>query len=283
MSKKKNNQDLLLRQAGERSPRYSIFTRVLQQAMLPVALVSDLVCYIGATSYVFNESLASYLPIALVGTAALDIPMSMAGELACQLLPKGKVSRRRWMQVAGLMAVFLISYIAYLFLLTAQLEELNTPNPLPLYGRCLLPAITSGLCFCASYQANPAGQRAALLEHQMIELQQEISLVSAEVQRGQEALAHFDQNVFDALQLQCALRQAELAEMEECGKLRAMLLEALPSQEAVKAFLMDEQLEADIAHQANEIRGGVHPMPVPEPIDRQDITDQAETPLAFPA
>ena len=84
MFKNKTKQDLLLRQAGERAPHYSIFTRVLKQLMLPVALISDLVCYITVSHNTFNEGLASYLPIALVGTAALDIPMSMAGELACQ-------------------------------------------------------------------------------------------------------------------------------------------------------------------------------------------------------
>lgn len=88
MSKNKTKQDLLLRQAGERAPHYSIFTRVLKQLMLPVALISDLVCYITVSHNTFNEGLASYLPIALVGTAALDIPMSMAGELACRQLPQ---------------------------------------------------------------------------------------------------------------------------------------------------------------------------------------------------
>ena len=98
MSKNKTKQDLLLRQAGERAPHYSIFTRVLKQLMLPVALISDLVCYITVSHNTFNEGLASYLPIALVGTAALDIPMSMAGELACRQLPQ-KASRRRWISV----------------------------------------------------------------------------------------------------------------------------------------------------------------------------------------
>ena len=89
MSKNKTSQDLLLRQAEERAPRYTLFTRLLKQLMLPVALISDFICYISASSEIFNEGPASYLPIALVGTAALDIPMSMAGELACRQLPKG--------------------------------------------------------------------------------------------------------------------------------------------------------------------------------------------------
>lgn len=281
MFKNKTKQDLLLRQAGERAPHYSIFTRVLKQLMLPVALISDLVCYITVSHNTFNEGLASYLPIALVGTAALDIPMSMAGELACRQLPQ-KASRRRWIQVAGLVAVFLVSYIAYLLLLTAQLQELDTSNPLPLYGRCLLPAITSAACFFTSYEAHPAGQRAALLEHQMLELQNEINQVSAEVQRGQAVLSLFDANAFDELQMQNALRQAELGELEERNKLRGMLLEALPTQDGVKAFLLDKLLAADVTDQANEIRQGAHPMPTPQPADAHDTPDQHES-VAFPA
>lgn len=281
MSKNKTKQDLLLRQAGERAPHYSIFTRVLKQLMLPVALISDLVCYITVSHNTFNEGLASYLPIALVGTAALDIPMSMAGELACRQLPQ-KASRRRWIQVAGLVAVFLVSYIAYLLLLTAQLQELDTSNPLPLYGRCLLPAITSAACFFTSYEAHPAGQRAALLEHQMLELQNEINQVSAEVQRGHAVLSLFDANAFDELQMQNALRQAELGELEERNKLRGMLLEALPTQDGVKAFLLDKLLAADVTDQANEIRQGAHPMPTPQPADAHDTPDQHES-VAFPA
>lgn len=281
MSKNKTKQDLLLRQAGERAPHYSIFTRVLKQLMLPVALISDLVCYITVSHNTFNEGLASYLPIALVGTAALDIPMSMAGELACRQLPQ-KASRRRWIQVAGLVAVFLVSYIAYLLLLTAQLQELDTSNPLPLYGRCLLPAITSAACFFTSYEAHPAGQRAALLEHQMLELQNEINQVSAEVQRGQAVLSLFDANAFDELQMQNALRQAELGELEERNKLRGILLEALPTQDGVKAFLLDKLLAADVTDQANEIRQGAHPMPTPQPADAHDTPDQHES-VAFPA
>ena len=281
MSKNKTKQDLLLRQAGERAPHYSIFTRVLKQLMLPVALISDLVCYITVSHNTFNEGLASYLPIALVGTAALDIPMSMAGELACRQLPQ-KASRRRWIQVAGLVAVFLVSYAAYLLLLTAQLQELDTSNPLPLYGRCLLPAITSAACFFTSYEAHPAGQRAALLEHQMLELQNEINQVSAEVQRGHAVLSLFDANAFDELQMQNALRQAELGELEERNKLRGMLLEALPTQDGVKAFLLDKLLAADVTDQANEIRQGAHPMPTPQPADAHDTPDQHES-VAFPA
>lgn len=281
MFKNKTKQDLLLRQAGERAPHYSIFTRVLKQLMLPVALISDLVCYITVSHNTFDEGLASYLPIALVGTAALDIPMSMAGELACRQLPQ-KASRRRWIQVAGLVAVFLVSYIAYLLLLTAQLQELDTSNPLPLYGRCLLPAITSAACFFTSYEAHPAGQRAALLEHQMLELQNEINQVSAEVQRGQAVLSLFDANAFDELQMQNALRQAELGELEERNKLRGMLLEALPTQDGVKAFLLDKLLAADVTDQANEIRQGAHPMPTPQPADAHDTPDQHES-VAFPA
>lgn len=281
MSKNKTKQDLLLRQAGERAPHYSVFTRVLKQLMLPVALISDLVCYITVSHNTFNEGLASYLPIALVGTAALDIPMSMAGELACRQLPQ-KASRRRWIQVAGLVAVFLVSYIAYLLLLTAQLQELDTSNPLPLYGRCLLPAITSAACFFTSYEAHPAGQRAALLEHQMLELQNEINQVSAEVQRGQAVLSLFDANAFDELQMQNALRQAELGELEERNKLRGILLEALPTQDGVKAFLLDKLLAADVTDQANEIRQGAHPMPTPQPADAHDTPDQHES-VAFPA
>lgn len=281
MSKNKTKQDLLLRQAGERAPHYSIFTRVLKQLMLPVAIISDLVCYITVSHNTFDEGLASYLPIALVGTAALDIPMSMAGELACRQLPQ-KASRRRWIQVAGLVAVFLVSYIAYLLLLTAQLQELDTSNPLPLYGRCLLPAITSAACFFTSYEAHPAGQRAALLEHQMLELQHEINQVSAEVQRGHAVLSLFDANAFDELQMQNALRQAELGELEERNKLRGMLLEALPTQDGVKAFLLDKLLAADVTDQANEIRQGAHPMPTPQPADAHDTPDQHES-VAFPA
>lgn len=281
MFKNKTKQDLLLRQAGERAPHYSIFTRVLKQLMLPVALISDLVCYITVSHNTFNEGLASYLPIALVGTAALDIPMSMAGELACRQLPQ-KASRRRWIQVAGLVAVFLVSYIAYLLLLSAQLQELDTSNTLPLYGRCLLPAITSAACFFTSYEAHPAGQRAALLEHQMLELQHEINQVSAEVQRGHAVLSLFDANAFDELQMQNALRQAELGELEERNKLRGMLLEALPTQDGVKAFLLDKLLAADVTDQANEIRQGAHPMPTPQPADAHDTPDQHES-VAFPA
>ena len=281
MFKNKTKQDLLLRQAGERAPHYSIFTRVLKQLMLPVALISDLVCYITVSHNTFDEGLASYLPIALVGTAALDIPMSMAGELACRQLPQ-KASRRRWIQVAGLVAVFLVSYIAYLLLLTAQLQELDTSTTLPLYGRCFLPAITSAACFFTSYEAHPAGQRAALLEHQMLELQNEINQVSAEVQRGQAVLSLFDANAFDELQMQNALRQAELGELEERNKLRGMLLEALPTQDGVKAFLLDKLLAADVTDQANEIRQGAHPMPTPQPADAHDTPDQHES-VAFPA
>ena len=281
MSKNKTKQDLLLRQAGERAPHYSIFTRVLKQLMLPVALISDLVSYITVSHNTFDEGLASYLPIALVGTAALDIPMSMAGELACRQLPQ-KASRRRWIQVAGLVTVFLVSYIAYLLLLSAQLQELDTSNTLPLYGRCLLPAITSAACFFTSYEAHPAGQRAALLEHQMLELQHEINQVSAEVQRGHAVLSLFDANAFDELQMQNALRQAELGELEERNKLRGMLLEALPTQDGVKAFLLDKLLAADVTDQANEIRQGAHPMPTPQPADAHDTPDQHES-VAFPA
>lgn len=100
MSNKKNSQDLLLRQASERAPHYGIFTRILQRAMLPVALLSDMICYIGAVRSLFDESLFNYLPIARIGTSALDIPAALAGELSSQSLPKGKVSRRRWVQVA---------------------------------------------------------------------------------------------------------------------------------------------------------------------------------------
>ena len=125
MSKNKTKQDLLLRQAGERAPHYSIFTRVLKQLMLPVALISDLVCYITVSHNTFNEGLASYLPIALVGTAALDIPMSMAGELACRQLPQ-KASRRRWIQVAGLVAVFLV--VRKDFGLAAEKESAISPR-----------------------------------------------------------------------------------------------------------------------------------------------------------
>ena len=157
MSKNKTNRDLLLRQAEERAPRYTFFTRVLKQLMLPVALISDAICYIMASYTTFDEGPASYLPIALVGTAALDIPMSMAGELACRQLPKGRISRRRWIQVAGLIAVFIVSFIAYLLLLTSQFQEMDSSNLLPIYGRCLLPAITSAACFFTSYEAHPAG------------------------------------------------------------------------------------------------------------------------------
>lgn len=281
MSKNKTKQDLLLRQAGERAPHYSIFTRVLKQLMLPVALVSDAICYIMASYTTFDEGPASYLPIALTGTAALDIPLSMAGELACRQLPQ-KASRRRWIQVVGLVAVFMFSYIAYLLLLSAQLQELDTSNTLPLYGRCLLPLITSAACFFTSYEAHPAGQRAALLEHQMLELQNEINQVSAEVQRGQAVLSLFDANAFDELQMQNALRQAELGELEERNKLRGMLLEALPTQDGVKAFLLDKLLAADVTDQANEIRQGAHPMPIPQPADAHNTPDQHES-VAFPA
>ena len=202
-------------------------------------------------------------------------------ELACRPLPQ-KASRRRWIQVAGLVAVFLVSYIAYLLLLSAQLQELDTSNTLPLYGRCLLPAITSAACFFTSYEAHPAGQRAALLEHQMLELQHEINQVSAEVQRGHAVLSLFDANAFDELQMQNALRQAELGELEERNKLRGMLLEALPTQDGVKAFLLDKLLAADVTDQANEIRQGAHPMPTPQPADAHDTPDQHES-VAFPA
>lgn len=282
MSRKRKEQDLLVQQAHERAPHYTFFTRVLKQLMLPVALISDLVCYIAASHSTFNEGLTSYLPIALVGTAALDIPMSMAGELACRQLPNGKVSRRRWIQVAGLVAVFLVSYIAYLLLLTGQFQEMDSSKFLPICGRCLLPMITSAACFFTSYEAHPAGQRAALLEHQMLELQNEINQVSAEVQRGQAVLTLFDANAFDELQMQNALRQAELGELEERNKLRGMLLEALPTQDGVKAFLLDKLLAADVADQANEIRQGTHPMPIPQPADAHDTPDQHES-VAFPA
>lgn len=65
MSKNKTNRDLLLRQAEERAPRYTFFTRVLKQLMLPVALISDAICYIMASYTTFDEGPASYLPIAL--------------------------------------------------------------------------------------------------------------------------------------------------------------------------------------------------------------------------
>lgn len=282
MSKNKTKQDLLLRQAGERAPHYSIFTRVLKQLILPIALACDGVCYISASYTTFNEGPASYLPIALTGTAALDIPLSMAGELASRHLPKGKASRKRWIQVAGLVAVFLVSYIAYLLLLSAQLEKLDTSNPLPIYGRCLLPLITSGACFFTSYEAHPAGQRAALLERQMLELKTEINQATAELQRCYTTLSQFDSNTFDALQFERSLRQAELAELEERNKLRGMLLEALPTQDGVKAFLLDKLLAADVADQTSEIRQGAHPMPIPQPADAHDTPDQHES-VAFPA
>lgn len=282
MSNKKNSQDLLLRQAIERAPHYGIFTRILQRAMLPVALLSDMICYVGAVRSLFDESLFNYLPIALVGTSALDIPAALAGELSSQSLPKGKVSRRRWVQVAVLMAVFAASYLAYLFFLSAQLSTLTKNGILPVIGRSLLPAITSAACFATSYQANPDGQRAALLECQMIELQQEISQVSAEVERSQEALAKFDPDRLDALDLQYSMHQAELAELEARLKMRSMLLEILPTQDAVAAFLMNPQMEADIDIQTAGIRGGNHPMPTPQPVDGQDRTDQHES-VAFPA
>lgn len=279
MSKKKNSQDLLMRQAGERAPHYSIFTRILQKAMLPVALISDMICYVGAVRALYNEGISSYLPIALVGTAALDIPASLAGELSSQSLPKGKVSRRRWIQVAVLMTVFAASYLAYLFFLSAQLSALTANGILPVIGRSLLPAITSAACFATSYQANPDGQRAALLERQMLELQDEINQVSAEVERGQETLAKFDPDRLDAIDFQHSMRQAELAELEARLKMRSMLLEVLPTQAAVTAFLMDPQLEADIAMQTGEIRDGNHPMPIP---GAHDTPDQHES-VAFPA
>lgn len=282
MSKNKTNRDLLLRQAEERAPRYTFFTRVLKQLMLPVALISDAICYIMASYTTFDEGPASYLPIALVGTAALDIPMSMAGELACRQLPQ-KASRRRWIQVAGLIAVFIVSFIAYLLLLTSQFQEMDSSNLLPIYGRCLLPAITSAACFFTSYEAHPAGQRAVLLERQLLELQAEINQVTAEIRRSHATISKFNCDIFDALQFQRAMRQAELAELAERRKLREMLLEALPTREAVDAFLKDENLEADIADDTTEIRQGVHPMPVPEPAGEQGAPNQTETSLAFPA
>lgn len=283
MSRNKINQDLLMRQADERAPRYSFFTRMLRQLMLPIALISDLTCYISVSASVFNEGPASYLPIALVGTAALDIPMSLGGELACRQLPKGPASRRRWFQVAGLVAVFVVSYAAYLCLLTEQLAALGTSNPLPLYGRCLLPAITSAACFFTSYEAHPAGQRAVLLERQLLELQDAIRQTTAEIQRCHETLDAFDSNTYDKLQFQRSMRQVELAELAERRKLREMLLEALPTCDAVHAFLQDESLEADVAADTAEVRQGEHPMPVAQPDAGQDAADQTETQLAFPA
>ena len=116
----------------------------------------------------------------------------------------------------------------------------------------------------------------------MLELQNEINHVSAEVQRGQAVLSLFDANAFDELQMQNALRQAELGELEERNKLRGMLLEALPTQDGVKAFLLDKLLAADVTDQANEIRQGAHPMPTPQPADAHDTPDQHES-VAFPA
>ena len=137
MSNKKNSQDLLLRQAIERAPHYGIFTRILQRAMLPVALLSDMICYVGAVRSLFDESLFHYLPIALVGTSALDIPAALAGELSIQSLPKGKVSRRRSVQVAVLMAVFRACSLAYLFFLISQLPPLPPHALLPVIRRSL--------------------------------------------------------------------------------------------------------------------------------------------------
>lgn len=276
MSKKKNSQDLLLRQAGERAPRYSLLTRVLQCVMLPIALISDFVCYIAATSYVFNEGPSQYLPVAVVGTLALDVTMAVAGEISSRLTPSGKTSSRLRFQVAGLVGIFFAAYVAYLFLLSQQLAALST---LPFIGRMMTPAITSGCCFFVCYQANPAEQRAALLERQMLELQDAINQVSAEVERGQETLAKFDPDQLDAIDFQHSMRQAELAELEARLKMRSMLLEVLPTQDAVTAFLMDPQLEADIAMQTGEIRDGNHPMPIPQ---AHGTPDQHES-VVFPA
>ena len=122
-----------------------------------------------------------------------------------------------------------------------------------------------------------------LLERQLLELQAEINQVTAEIRRSHATISQFDCDVFDALQFQRAMRQAELAELAERRKLREMLLEALPTREGVDAFLKDENLEADIADDTTEIRQGVHPMPVPEAAGEQGAPDQTETSLAFPA
>lgn len=276
---RKNHEDLLLRQADERAFRYSFFSRWLKVCMLPIALLTDSVCYISASSAVFNESPITSAMIALTGTACLDIPMSLAGELASRPALKNAAAKRLRIQLAGFVATFLFSYLVYIFLLSYQFSALEGMSALPLLGRCLLPAITSAACFFSSYEANPNGTRAALLERQLLELQAEIHRVNAEVQRGQEALASFDANQFDGLQLELALRQAELAQLEEFQKMRSMMLEVLPTEEAVKAFLINNGLDTSISRLEQQIRS---PFAMPAPSSETDASTNQIYPDTVP-
>lgn len=271
------NKDLLLQQALDRAPRYSLSTRILKTCILPIALVTDAVCYISASTAVFNETLLSSVLIALTGTVALDVPMSIAGEQISRPDIKNRAAKRLHWQLAGLFGVFLTAYLVYIFLLSYQFAMMEDVTLMPLIGRCLLPAVTSAACFFTALEANPTGTRAALLERQMLELKQEIYRAKAEVQRAHECL-RFDPARFDQEQLRLAMQQAELAELEECLKLRTMLAENLPTKQAVQAFLIDNQLDAPLHQATVRIRENSIHLPIStSPESDSDISDQDNT------
>ncbi len=284
---RKNKQtDILLRHVQERRPRYSPFTSFLKIAMLPLALIADFACYFSASQRVFNEdSLTSFL-VALTGTACLDIPMSVAGELISQ--PAGKNSapaKRRRLQTGGLVAVFLLSYIVYILLLWPQFSAAEGMSTVALVGRLILPAITSLSCLWTSFNADPTADQAALLERQILELKAETGRVQAEVERGHQVLNAFDNERFDEEQLKLALRQCELASIEARHKLRVMLTEALPTEAAVHAFLVENQLADAIDSQEDFQRKAQANLDsyLPRPVTEDGSNTASENAVVFRA
>ena len=284
---RKNKQtDILLRHVQERRPRYSPFTSFLKIAMLPLALIADFACYFSASQRVFNEDSLTSLLVALTGTACLDIPMSVAGELISQ--PAGKNSapaKRRRLQTGGLVAVFLLSYIVYILLLWPQFSAAEGMSTVALVGRLILPAITSLSCLWTSFNADPTADQAALLERQILELKAETGRVQAEVERGHQVLNAFDNERFDEEQLKLALRQCELASIEARHKLRVMLTEALPTEAAVHAFLVENQLADAIDSQEDFQRKAQANLDsyLPRPVAEDGSNATSENAVAFRA
>ena len=284
---RKNKQtDILLRHVQERRPRYSPFTSFLKIAMLPLALIADFACYFSASQRVFNEdSLTSFL-VALTGTACLDIPMSVAGELISQPADKNSApAKRRRLQTGGLVAVFLLSYIVYILLLWPQFSAAEGMSTVALVGRLILPAITSLSCLWTSFNADPTADQAALLERQILELKAETGRVQAEVERGHQVLNAFDNERFDEEQLKLALRQCELASIEARHKLRVMLTEALPTEAAVHAFLVENQLADAIDSQEDFQRKAQANLDsyLPRPVTEDGSNTASENAVVFRA
>lgn len=284
---RKNKQtDILFRHVQERQPSYSPFTRFLKTAMLPLALIADFACYFSASQRIFNEDSLTSLLVALTGTACLDIPMSVAGELISQ--PAGKNSapaKRRRLQTGGLVAVFLLSYIVYILLLWPQFSAAEGMSTVALVGRLILPAITSLSCLWTSFNADPTADQAALLECQILELKAEIGRVQAEVERGHQALNAFDNDRFDEEQVKLALRQCELASIEARHKFRVMLTEALPTEAAVHAFLVENQLADAIDSQEDFQRKAQANLDshLPRPVAEDGSNATSENAVAFRA